>query len=114
VAVTVEALPTIFPVNFILLDGSVVFRTGDGTKLDAAARNAVVAFEADAIHSLEHHGWSVVVIGMAEEVTDPTEVDRTSQMGLRPWAPGSRSHVVRIQAHTVTGRRIIGDSHTRE
>ncbi len=103
------AIPTILPVNFAVLDTSVVFRTGDGTKLDAAVRNAVVAFEADAIHSIFESGWSVVVVGVAEEVHDPTEIDQVTQMGLRPWAPGSRSHLIKINPTIVSGRRIMAD-----
>ena len=41
------ALPAILPVNFELYGRSIVFRTGRGTKLDAAVRSAVVAFQAD-------------------------------------------------------------------
>lgn len=36
VAVTVGALPAVFPVNYCLVDSRVYFRTGAGTKLDAA------------------------------------------------------------------------------
>ena len=110
VAVSTDEGPLVFPVNFALLDDSVVFRTGEGTKLDAAVRNALVAFEADAVNSIFEVGWSVIILGRAEEVTDPTEIDQTTQMGLRPWAPGSRSHVVRIKARTLSGRRIVGAS----
>jgi nitroimidazol reductase NimA-like FMN-containing flavoprotein (pyridoxamine 5'-phosphate oxidase superfamily) len=109
VAVPSEASPIIFPVNFGVLDASVVFRTGEGTKLDAAIRNAAVAFEADAIHSIFETGWSVVVVGRAEEVLDPTEIDRVTQMGLRSWAPGSRSHLIKISPTLLSGRRIVGD-----
>jgi hypothetical protein len=49
VALSTPAAPLIFPVNFVVLDTSVVFRTGEGTKLDAAIRNVAVAFEADAV-----------------------------------------------------------------
>lgn len=109
VAVTTDEGPVIFPVNFVVLDGSVVFRTGEGTKLDAAVRNVKVAFEADAVHSTFEIGWSVIILGTAEELHDPAEVERAIQMRLRPWAPGIRSHVVRITATAVTGRRIVGD-----
>lgn len=49
VAVTVAALPAIFPVNYAVLDGRIVFRTGEGTKLQAAVERAVVAFQVDHI-----------------------------------------------------------------
>lgn len=114
VAVSVGAVPAIFPVNFGMLDGSVVFRTGEGTKLAAASRNAVVAFEADAIHSALHRGWSVMIVGMAEEILDPAELDRVALLGLQPWASGPHEHVVRIKASQVSGRRIVADMETLE
>jgi predicted nucleic-acid-binding protein len=34
----------VLPVNFLINDGLIVLRTGEGSKLSAALRNAVVAF----------------------------------------------------------------------
>ncbi|WP_308211793.1 pyridoxamine 5'-phosphate oxidase family protein [Actinoallomurus soli] len=44
---TDRALPAVWPVNFALSGGDVVIRTMAGSKPAAAARGAVVAFEAD-------------------------------------------------------------------
>lgn len=106
VAVSVHAVPAVFPVNFALLDGDVVFRTGTGTKLDAAVRHAVVAFEVDQVDPLYHEGWSVLVVGMADELRDPQLLARARELPLRPWAEGPRDHVVRIGSEIVTGRRL--------
>ena len=40
VGVTIGALPAIFPVNYVTVDGDIVFRTGEGTKLRAALERA--------------------------------------------------------------------------
>lgn len=112
VAVCTAGFPAIFPVNFRLLDGSVVFRTGEGTKLNSAIWNAGIAFEADAVNSIFEIGWSVMIVGRAAEVVDPTKIAETMHMGLRPWAPGSRSHVIRIMADSISGRRIVGKGET--
>lgn len=84
IAVTMRALPTILPVTDVLdaTTESIVFRTGYGTKLDAAGRNAVVAFEIDDLDEATRTGWSVVAIGTASEVTDPTS---------SPASPGCHS-----------------------
>jgi uncharacterized protein len=71
VAVTTAALPTILPVNFRFDGRQILIRTGRGTKLDAATRNAVVAFEVDEVEPATREGWSVVVTGVARELTDP-------------------------------------------
>src|SRR5688500_3080578 len=101
VAVTVAALPAIFPVNYALLDGDIVFLTGEGTKLRAAADRAVVAFQVDHFDESLGSGWSVMAIGVAEELTDPDEVRTAQQLGLRPFAAGDRSHFVRIRPEFV-------------
>src|SRR5664280_868493 len=47
VGVSIDALPVILPVHFALFGDSVLFRTVPGTKFDAAAVGAVLAFQAD-------------------------------------------------------------------
>ena len=71
---TSGALPTVLPVNFRLDSERVLVRTGRGSKLDAATQNTVVAFEVDDFDPLFQSGWSVVIVGMAREVTDPAEL----------------------------------------
>src|SRR5262245_44947457 len=94
VGISSGALPQVLPVNFRLVGDQVVFRTGIGTKLDAATRNAVVAFEVDSMDALAHEGWSVVVTGIAREVTDPVELETMEASRIPRWAPGSDGRVV--------------------
>jgi len=89
------------------LDGDIVFRTGAGTKLDAALHNSVVAFEVDDVDPLYHGGWSVLVVGIADEVRDPASLQRAMALPLAPWAPGDRHHVVALRPEFVSGRRIV-------
>ena len=88
--------PVILPVNYVLDDASVIFRTDEGSKLDAAVRGAPVAFEVDGVNEIEQTGWSVLARGHAEEVTDPDQLDRLRRLPLVPWAPGAKAHYVRI------------------
>jgi uncharacterized protein len=106
VAVVDDRGPMVFPVNFVLDRHTVVFRTDEGTKLDAAARGSRVAFETDGADAAAHTGWSVVVRGEAVEVTDTAELARLRKLPLFPWAPGAKSRYVRILPATLTGRRI--------
>ena len=46
-AISIMNRPDIFPVNFIVDHGTVVFRTAEGTKLAGAVLNRAVAFEVD-------------------------------------------------------------------
>jgi uncharacterized protein len=99
--------PIVLPVNFVLDNYMVIIRTDEGTKLTLARHGGRVAFEADAIDAATGSAWSVLIRGEAIEVTDGLEVDRLSKLPLRPWAPGRKSHVVRILPAAVTGRRIL-------
>jgi nitroimidazol reductase NimA-like FMN-containing flavoprotein (pyridoxamine 5'-phosphate oxidase superfamily) len=98
--------PMVLPVNFILDRHMVVFRTGDGTKLDVARGGGRVAFEVDRSERATHSGWSVVIRGEAVEVTDPGELARLRELPLDSWAPGAESRYVRILPAVLTGRRI--------
>ncbi|MBV8161453.1 MAG: pyridoxamine 5'-phosphate oxidase family protein [Acidimicrobiia bacterium] len=106
VAISVGALPVVLPVNYALLDGDVVIRTGVGTKLDAALAGAVVAFEVDNVDPIYHEDWSVLIQGRASVMADPQDVVRAERLPLRPWAPGGRDHYIRIPAELLSGRRI--------
>jgi nitroimidazol reductase NimA-like FMN-containing flavoprotein (pyridoxamine 5'-phosphate oxidase superfamily) len=106
VAVTSAALPTILPVNFWLDRDRIVFRTGAGTKLAAATRNAVVAFEVDDFDPLDHTGWSVVVTGVARRVVDADDQDRLDTLRIARWATGLDGIVVEVSLEVVSGRRI--------
>ena len=114
VGVTVGAVPAVFPVNFgVLADGCVVFRTGTGSKLDAAVRNAVIAFEVDEVDPIYHEGWSVLVVGVADELRDAAELEESRELPLASWAPGERDHVVRLRPEVVSGRRIVHGTRPR-
>jgi hypothetical protein len=103
---TRRALPAVELVNFALDLGDIVIRTDRSGKLAAAARDAVVAFEADCLDAAQQVGWSVTAIGPSREVTDPEEIGRLQKMGLSSWAPGTREHFIRISPVIMTGRHL--------
>jgi uncharacterized protein len=103
---TDRALPAVRPVNFVLSGGDIVIRTGPGSKLAAAARDAVVAFEVDDFDAVSGTGWSVVVTGQARVVAGAGELDRLRALPLWVWAPGERGHFLAIRPELICGRRI--------
>lgn len=105
-AVTVGALPAIFPINYAVADGNLYFRTAPGTKLSVASRNSIVAFEVDGVDRFEHAGWSVLAVGPASEVTHPAELDELATLPLRRWIAGGPETLVRIHLELVSGRAI--------
>lgn len=100
--------PEVLPVNYVLDGDTVVFRTAEGTKLQGVARSPVV-FEIDRVDRLTRSGWSVIIHGMAEEVTSLDSValqERVNALAVDPWAPGEKAHLIRVVARTITGRRV--------
>jgi len=102
---TDQAMPAVLPVNFSVWDGSVLIRTGAGSKLAAATRNAVVAFEVDEIDPDSGKGWSVVVVGRSGVVDNPAEVTEAEEVAPRSCV-GGRDHLIRIRIGSITGRRV--------
>ncbi|HUE29046.1 MAG TPA: pyridoxamine 5'-phosphate oxidase family protein [Solirubrobacteraceae bacterium] len=103
------AAPSIRPVNYAFDEASqsLVFRTTEGSKLQALLNSSRAAFEIDEVDPATGTGWSVIVLGVTEVISNPTERRRLEKLGLESWAPGSKPHWVRIRAWTVSGRRIV-------
>lgn len=108
-----DGRPLVLPVNYVMVDDAVVFRTGRGAKLAAATEGAAVAFEVDAIDASWEEGWSVVVHGRAEVVRDDDEIARLDRLPLRAWVPAERVHHVRIVPEQITGRSIEEGAYRR-
>jgi hypothetical protein len=107
-AVVVGYYPQVFPVNYRLDDYVVVFRTHLGTKL-LAANHANVGFHVDHVDETTRSGWSVLIQGMAEDVSDRPDdpvTERGRALGVDSWAPGDQSRIVRIIPAHMTGRQI--------
>ena len=115
VILTAQALPTALPVSYVvdllqrcsqaLDNGDIVFRTGPGTKLSAAGKGTVVAFEVDQFEPALRMGWSVVVTGFATVVSSPSELRRLDALQIPHWVESSTQYV-RLSASMVTGRRV--------
>ena len=109
VGVVVDGQPLVFPVNYVLDDHTIVFRTGVGTILGGASF-AMVAFEIDGSDAVRRSGWSVIVQGMGHDITDA--IDQLSEhlqtIEVFPWAPGSKPRLLRIDPRVITGRLFNG------
>lgn len=105
VGFTIGGRPQILPVNYLGEDGSVVVCTEDGSIVSTLGNGTLVAFEVDHVEPLDNAGWSVLVQGVAREVTDSDELVRLRRGPLRSWvAPGSAW--IRISIDEISGRRI--------
>jgi nitroimidazol reductase NimA-like FMN-containing flavoprotein (pyridoxamine 5'-phosphate oxidase superfamily) len=92
----------VLPVYYAVMDGDIVFRTGPGTKLNAALVGTRVVFEVDSASP----GWSVLVRGHAREIEDRDARVHAETLLGHDWPAGVRSHCVRIATERLTGRRL--------
>ncbi len=103
----VQERPIVLPVNYAIDGRTIVFRTGEGTVLNRTALQ-MIAFEVDQIDDETHSGWSVLAQGVAQDVG--TAIDAKSeqlrQLALVTWAPDRRDRWFRLDADTLTGRRL--------
>ena len=92
----------IFPVNYVVDDKSLLFRTAEGSKLTELTVNSEVLFEVD--DHTEAEAWSVVVRGRAHALETSAEVERADGLALKPWIPTVKYVYVRIQPDSLSGR----------
>ncbi|MFQ4149432.1 pyridoxamine 5'-phosphate oxidase family protein [Arthrobacter sp. LAPM80] len=97
--------PDIFPINFTVDHGTIVFRTGEGTKLAATQGETPVAMEADGVDPASGIAWSVVVKGSAALINSTEDLLDSYSLMLFPWHSGHKNAFVRIAPTLVTGRK---------
>lgn len=103
---------TVLPVNYVLHEGTIVFRTGGESATAQDLRTGIknaeyrVAFEIDELDTAMREGWSVLIRGAAHEVVSEAERADAARSGVEPWVAGLKELYVRILPAQITGRRI--------
>ena len=102
-------VPLVRPVGyrFDTPSQSIVFRTLAGSKFHMLARSIRAGFEVDGHDPETGSGWSVIVIGSTEMITQATEIQRLTRLDARTWPAADQAHWAHIRARTVTGRRLV-------
>jgi len=109
VGVSMDALPVILPVQFRVVDDSILFATTRNTRLDTATTGAVIAFQADAYDATDDVWWSVLLQGKATSVGEPED-----EAGIGPptsglWSSsGAESRFLRLGTDNMRGRSFPG------
>ncbi|MET4060648.1 nitroimidazol reductase NimA-like FMN-containing flavoprotein (pyridoxamine 5'-phosphate oxidase superfamily) [Arthrobacter sp. UYP6] len=107
VAYQEEGRVLVFPVNYVVRDQSVYFRTARDGVLGGGAEDRNASFQIDDHDTRRMDGWSVLLSGRAAAVRDPELL--TQLWGRRmdePWGGGQRDVFIGIEPSTVTGRRV--------
>lgn len=105
IAVDMAGRPEIFPINYVVTDDGIVFRSAAGTKLAGAALMHHVAFEIDGYEPDTRTAWSVIVKGWARQIEQMQERYDAEALPLFPWVTSVKPDFVCIEPHETTGRR---------
>lgn len=104
-AVWVEDHPDIFPLNYAVDHGTLVFRSREGTKVFGALSDAPVALEVDGYDPPTSKAWSVVAKGRAGAISQVHDLMDTVDLPPFPWQAGEKKRFIRIHPDLITGRR---------
>lgn len=108
VGITHAALPTIVPVNFVMIDRCVCFAAMSSSVLAAATKRSVVAFQVDSYDYGQRSGWTVVGVGQASWLPEGSDMDAIKGLVPVPWATGHRpEHIVKIDIDHISGRAVV-------
>jgi len=107
VAVCAPDGPHVVPVNYVVIDASVVFRTSPYSDIGTYARDAAVALQIDGTDAEHETGWSVLARGRALTVTSHDEIqDIRAAWPSGPWAEGVRNVYLRLRWTQLSGRTL--------
>ena len=102
-AVSIDDGVDIFPINYVVADRVIFFRTAPGSKLMNLTAHPIVALETDGTHNRRR--WSVVVRGSAVRLGSDEEIEASGVLSLHSLVPTEKWNYVRITVSSITGRQ---------
>ena len=102
------AAPVIRVINYTAVEHTIMFRSDPGPQIDDIV-DAPVVFEADMFDDQTRSGWSVVVRGVARDLSSNLAGLGQSGVTVDPWAPGPKNRWFAITIDDVTGRLLRGE-----
>lgn len=98
----------ILPVNYLVHENSIYFRTSADGMIGTPVARLQVSFQVDDFRSDRSEGWSVLFSGPFSRVVEPALLTQLWGKALvEPWAGGGRDLFVRIQPAEVTGKHVF-------
>lgn len=92
----------IVPINYLITDRQLFFRSASGSKLSSIAHHPQVAVQVERL--LGGRWLSVVLKGQAVRLALDEEIERSRVLELAAAQPGEKFNYVRITPDSITGR----------
>ncbi|MDA1359091.1 pyridoxamine 5'-phosphate oxidase family protein [Glycomyces luteolus] len=108
VAFVSDGVPTIRPLNHVVVDGRIIVYTRHTSALAKSLRGHVglkVAYQADEIEPSSRLGWSVLVTGTAVDASDEPHSEQLA-LQVETWMKYPLDMVIAITPQEVTGLRL--------
>lgn len=99
----------IFPINYVVHEGEIYFKTAEGSKLASVMAHHEVAFEIDGYNETTNEAWSVVMAGLGRVLSHDDELDAAETLPLFPWNTAPKNRYVVIEPTEISGRRFIAE-----
>ncbi|NKR95893.1 pyridoxamine 5'-phosphate oxidase family protein [Rhodococcus hoagii] len=99
--------PDVYPVNYVVHDGKIYFRSAEGDKLTELTLRPMTTFQVD--HADATSGWSVVIRGIARTLVRFDEINDAEELDLQSWVPTEKFNFVEIRPTESHGRRFVLD-----
>jgi len=106
IALSASSLPFVVPVRYVVDRDRILMRTGQNTRMAAATSDAVVAFQVDDFDAALDAGWSVMVQGLAREVSGDAASDPDAEQILSSWVGPMPARSFSIPLAIVRGQRL--------
>jgi uncharacterized protein len=103
---TYRSLPVVLPLNILVQDDEIIFRTEAVSILSAAIAGDVACIEVDNHELLDHVGWSVLATGRLREIEDPDRLAEVERLPVPTWRPMGRPHYLSLGVEMLAGRRV--------
>lgn len=98
-----DGQPDIFPVNYVVFDDAVYFRTAAESRLRIECDERAVAFES--AWQMPDSAWSVVILGHLRTLTESDDREILDQLPILDFAPERPYVWMRVVADSVRGRQ---------
>jgi nitroimidazol reductase NimA-like FMN-containing flavoprotein (pyridoxamine 5'-phosphate oxidase superfamily) len=92
----------VFPLNYAVVEGEIILRTAEGSKLVELTIHPEVLFEVDEVGPVS--AWSVVVRGRARVLDSAADLARAEAAAIEVLTPVPRSVFVSIDPSSLSGR----------
>jgi uncharacterized protein len=99
--------PRIIPVNYVLTDDGIIFRTVPDGEVARNAMDTTCAFEIDDLDEFFESGWSVLAVGVAQLLTEADFQRLRFGRIPEPWADGPRILFVKLPLLQLSGRQLV-------